>query len=114
MSTLTVYKGVLWQRTLTVTRDDTGAGKDLTAATIEVLVKRDYDDDAAAFTLGVGTGVTLLAQTGATLGQATVEISTVISADLNTENYVFRISVQPSGEVTPQIVIPWRKLPVRP
>lgn len=113
MSDLTVYQGELWQRTLTVTREDTGARKNLTGATIELVAARNFGD-AAAFTLTVGDGITLLAQSGDTLGQATIEISEAISNTLELENYVFRVSVQPSGEPTPQIVIPWRKLPVQP
>lgn len=114
MSTLTVYRGVAWQRLLTVTRDDTGAGKDLTGATIEFNARRDFGDAIDDFTLTVGSGITLLAQSGDTLGQATVDISTIISSGLEIENYVCRVTVHPSGEDTPQVVIPWTKLPVRP
>lgn len=114
MSDLTVYKGLAWQRLLTVTNRDTGAAVDLTGATIILIARRDYTDEVDAFTLEVGSGITLLTQSGDTLGQATVDISSLISSGLAVENYAIRVTVQPAGEDTPQIVIPWRKLPVRP
>jgi len=114
MSDLTVYKSLAWQRLLTVTKESDGSRRNLTGATVLVDVKRNYTDVANAFQLSVGNGVTLLTQSGATEGQATVDISQTIRDTLNLENYVVRVSVQPSGDPAAQVVIDWRKLQVRP
>jgi hypothetical protein len=114
MTDLTIYKGIAWQRTLTVTRKDTGARRDLTGATIEFRLKRKTtDDDPPLVWLTVGSGITLLAQSGDTLGQATLDISAAASAPLNVMNHVFTVLVTPQGETVPQVAIEPTKIAVR-
>lgn len=109
---LTIYKGVTWKKTLTVT-DQTGARVDLTGAAIAVRAKKHTSDpNPPVFDLEVGSGVTLRAQSGGTLGQADVQLDGTASAAIPADNYVINVVVTPSGQL-PQVVVPPTKLPIR-
>jgi hypothetical protein len=101
-----LYKNIEWTRRLTVTDDDTGERTDLTGLTIAVQLRR-RTGEAALIELTVGDGVTLLAQSGSTLGQADVTIAADDSTDLDVASHV--ISVLVEGDVA----LPPLKLPVR-
>lgn len=53
-------------------RDSTGAAEDITGHAITCMLA---DDQGNSLTLTVGSGITLLTQSGATLGQATIAIT---------------------------------------
>lgn len=114
---ITIQRNYDWTRTLTVTYPDGHASEgdaiDLTGATILAKIKRRHDDpDPALIELTVGDGVTLLAQSGTTLGQATLFIAGADSQTyLSAANHVISVYVTPSGG-TIQTVIDRQKLPV--
>lgn len=110
MSDNTIYRGLDWQRTLTVTKESDGTARDLTGATVTFSLKRHTTDAAALVTLTVGSGITLLTQSGATLGQATVFLA---ATAIDPGNYIFDVHVTPAGETVPQMAIPPTKIAVR-
>lgn len=101
-----LYKGIEWRRRMAVTDVETGARTDLTGKSITIVVRR-RPGDAAAITLTVGAGVTLLAQNGETLGKADVVIAADISAGLEAGGYVI------AALLDGQVVMAPMKLPVR-
>lgn len=116
MSDLTIYRGRSWKRRLTVTRQDTGAVVDLTGATIELTVKKHTGDpDPPVATRSVGSGITILTQSGATLGQADIEFSSVESAAIvgDAGLYVGDVMVELSGETFEHEAVPPVKIPIR-
>lgn len=113
---ITIQRGYDWTRTLTVTYPEghasAGDGVNLTGATIVAKIKRRHDDpDPALIELSVGSGITLAAQSGATLGQATLFVSAAASLNLSAANHVISVYVTPSGGVI-QTAIDRQKLPV--
>jgi hypothetical protein len=89
---------------LTVVADDSGDPVDLTGAAIEFQLKRAVDDaDPPLLTKSIGAGITLLAQTGATLGRADLELAPV-DAQALTGMYVYDIVVTSAGRR--QYVVP--------
>jgi hypothetical protein len=66
---LVIYKGIPWTYRMTATVKDTGALQDLTGVALSFVVRKTAGSSALV-TLTVGSGITLLAQSGATLGQA--------------------------------------------
>lgn len=68
-----LFKGIEWRGTLTAVDAD-GAAVDLTGKTIALTLKR-RSTEAALVTLTVGDGITLQAQSGATLGKADLVIA---------------------------------------
>ncbi len=103
---LVLYKGVAWRRRITVTREDTGDAVDLTGLDVALNIKR-RSGEAALISLAVGTGITLLAQSGATVGMADVEVPADDSVGLEVAAHVFVVLVDD------QIALPPTKLPVR-
>lgn len=69
-----VFRGDTLDLVLTVT-DDADEPVDLTGAAIVLTVKPNPGDADATFTRTVGTGITLRAQSGDTLGQADIAIT---------------------------------------
>lgn len=63
--------------------------------------------------LTVGSGITLLTQSGGTLGQATIDISGSQSNELGDAGHVFTVLVTPQGETVPQVAIEPTKIAVR-
>jgi len=113
MSDLTIYKGRTWTRTLTVT-DSTLAPVDITGATIELRIKaHSTDAGSPVIGLGVGSGITILPQTGGTLGQATLTVDGSLSAPIAAGVYVGAVIVTQLGDANPHIVIPPVKIPIR-
>jgi hypothetical protein len=110
LTDLTIYKGVAWQRTLTVTYPEghasAGERRSLADATIRAKIKRvSSDADPPLIDLTVGDGVTILTQSGDTLGQATLDIAAPDAVGLDDGNYVIAVYVTPSGETVPQPAI---------
>jgi hypothetical protein len=76
MTTLTIVKGTTYEFPVTVTDEVSGAPIDLTGASLYVTVKQRPDDaDPGLCQLSVGSGITVLAQSGGTLGQANVKFT---------------------------------------
>lgn len=109
MTNLTVYKGLDWERTLTVTTEADGTAKDITGAAIEFRLAR-HSGDAPAVTLTVGSGITITDGPG---GIATIAIAGATSDALDAGNYVACVRVTPAGESVPQVVIDRVKIGVR-
>lgn len=97
-----LYKGIAWQRRLTVTDAD-GVAVDLTGKDV-VLELRRHAGDAALLSLSVGSGITLLAQSGATLGQADLVIGAGQSTDFDVAAHRYAVLVDD------QVVTPPTKL----
>lgn len=110
-STLTIYKDRSWRRILTV-RDQAGDAVSLTGATITVRVKpRTTSPDPPTLELTIGAGITLLTQSGATLGQAQLDLSPSDTAGIDAGLYVLDGQVVLSGdpfvhEAVPPVHIP--------
>lgn len=100
-----LYKGVDWRRTLTIT-DDTGARVNLDGKAVVFQLRR-RTGEAALISLGVGTGITLAAQTGETLGECEVLIDGAASASLEVANHFVCAFVEGQVALAPL------KLPVR-
>ncbi len=76
MSTLTITQGDTYEFPVTVTDQVSGAPIDLTGASLYLTVKqRPSDADPGLCQLTIGQGITLLTQSGGTLGQANVRFS---------------------------------------
>jgi uncharacterized protein YfaS (alpha-2-macroglobulin family) len=73
-----VWRGDTLDLVLSVT-DDADEPVNLTGATIVLTVKPNPGDADATFQLAVGTGITLRAQAGDTLGQADIAITSAHS-----------------------------------
>jgi hypothetical protein len=100
-----LYKGIEWRRRITVTDDDTGARTNLTGKTIEVHLRR-RTGEATLIELTVGSGITLLTQSGATEGQADLVIQAASSTSLEVASHVICVLVEG------QIAMRPTKLPV--
>jgi len=93
---MTIYAGDSATYRLTVT-DDADARVDLTGAAIEFQVKPTLGGaDPPAIAKAVASGITLLAQSGDTLGQADITISSVDS-NLTPKLYWLDVVVMLSG-----------------
>ena len=101
-----LYKGIEWRRRITVTDDDTGARTNLTGKTV-VFELRKRTGEAVLISKSVGAGITLLTQSGATLGQADLVIASGDSASLDVGTHVIAVLVDS------QVVMAPLKLPVR-
>lgn len=113
MSALTIYKGRTWQRRLTVVDVNTGAPTSIAGATIEFRVKKHTNDpDPPVIVLGVGTGITILTQSGGTLGQADLQVLGTDSAVIPEDVYVAAAVVTLNGQTLPHVVVPPFKLPI--
>lgn len=115
MIDLTIYKGVSWQRTFTITRESDGARVSLTGATIEFRIKRRTNDpDPPLILLVPGGGLVLADQTNeSTKGDFTATIAGAASLLLEEANHVLAVFVTPSGSTIPQPAIKPTKIPVR-
>jgi hypothetical protein len=100
-----IHKGIDWRQTLTVV-DAAGDAEDLTGLTI-VLELRRHTPDANILTLTVGDGITLQAQSGATLGLADVQLDAADSVALESANHVMRVLIDA------QVAMDWVKVTVR-
>jgi hypothetical protein len=109
MSDLTIYKGIPWERTLTVTRADTGAVRNLTGATVVAKIKKRSNDADPAVLLPT---VTILDQT-TDEGEATLSLAAGAAVALDEGNYVIAVYVTPQGETVPQVVIVPTKIAIR-
>jgi hypothetical protein len=101
-----LYKGIEWRRRITVTDDDTGNRTDLTGKTIAFQLRR-RTDDAVIFEKTASSGITLLTQSGDTLGQADLVVASEDSTSLEVASHVCCVLVEG------QVVLPPTKLPVR-
>lgn len=110
---LTIYKGQTWVRRLTVTNVATGAPYDLTGSSISFRGKHRTSDASPLVSLALGSGVTLLTQAGATLGQADVTIDGSISAGFNVDSLICAAIVVLPTDVEPKIVVPPIRVEVR-
>jgi hypothetical protein len=113
MSTLTIYKGQSWKRRLTVTSRDTGLPCDITGASIEFTIKSKASDPSPTLKLTTGAGITILTQSGATLGQADIECTpdAVMSADEG--SYVADVVVVLANDTFRHVVVSPIKIPIR-
>lgn len=101
-----LFKGIEWRRRITVTDDDTGERTNLTGKTLLLEIRR-RTSEAVLVSATNGDGITLLAQSGDTVGQADVVIPAEDSAGLDVAGHV--LSVQ----LDAQVVLEPVKLPVR-
>jgi len=101
-----LYKGIDWRRRITVVDEDTGLPTDLTGKDIRLQLSR-RTSEPVLIELAVDTGITLLAQSGATLGMADIEIDAALTPTLEVANHVIAVLVDG------QVVIAPTKLPVR-
>lgn len=114
LTDLTIYKGTAWQRTLTVTYPEghasAGQRRSLTGATIVAKIKRvstDADPELLTPTIAI------LTQSGDTLGQCTLSLTSGAASALADANYVIAVYVTPSGETIPQLAIEPTKITIR-
>jgi hypothetical protein len=101
-----LYKGIEWRRRFTLVDNDTGARTNLTGKTI-VFELRRRTGEATLVSLSVGSGITLLTQSGTTLGQADLAIPAPSSTSLEVASHVY------SMKVDDQVVLEPTKVPVR-
>jgi hypothetical protein len=101
-----LYKGIEWRRRFTLVDNDTGARTDLTGKTI-VFELRRRSGESTLVSLAVGSGITLLTQSGNTLGQADLAIPAGSSNALEAASHVYTMKVDG------QVVLEPTKLPVR-
>lgn len=114
MSSLTIYKDRSWKRRLTVTDPNTGLPADLTGATIVFRVKpHTYSPDPPTIELTVGAGITLLTQSGATLGQADLDLSPSDTVAIEEALYVCDCKVTLNGQTFVHEVVVPTKIPIR-
>lgn len=106
MTTETWYRGETIDKVLTVATD--GELRDLSVATgIELQVKSAPDaDDPPLISLAIGYGITLRAQSGATLGQADVTISSAQVDALAPGVYYYDVAVDFPGPERKYVVKP--------
>jgi len=89
----TVYKGESKTLLLTISDSD-GVRLDITGFTIEFQVKlKDGDADPPLISKSVGSGITILTQSGGTLGQATVKIDSADTTGLTAQKHRYDVIV---------------------
>ena len=93
---ISIVKGVSKTLRLTVTDDD-GARVDLTGATIYFCVKKTKADLTLEIALVSPTNIVILAQTGATLGQADIDLLPGDTSGLPVGQHVYDVWVEQSG-----------------
>jgi hypothetical protein len=114
MMDLTIYKGIAWQRTLTVADDDTGELADLDGAEVTFTVaKRTINGYATAIVaLSVGSGVTI----GEALGTAVLDLDAEQTGAIDEGQYhavaVVTLPGKPPRVVTRILRVHVRALPV--
>lgn len=92
-----LWKGESRTLTVTVVDPDTGFPVDLSSvdwliAAIEFQVKADVETaDPPAIAKSIGSGITLLAQTGDTLGQAEIELEPADTSTLTAGQYKYDV-----------------------
>lgn len=101
-----LFKGITWTRRITVTDEDTQTLTNLTGKPI-VLELRRRTGESVLVSLSVGSGITILTQSGGTLGQADIVITGAQSTNLNGTPHVYSVLVDA------QVVIPPTLLEVR-
>jgi hypothetical protein len=96
---LTVMKGESFSRVVTVVDyDNDGELQDLTGATIELQVKALAGAaDPAIISLSVGSGITILTQSGDTLGQFRFDLSSAATAAKTPGKYRYDVAVVIGG-----------------
>lgn len=88
-------------------KDSTGTAVDITGYTIEFQVKLLLDDlDPPLISKSVSSGITILTQTGSTLGQATIELTPSDTANLETKPHVFDVVVVDGNSKRFHVVAP--------
>lgn len=88
---ITIYKGNSKSWILTV-KDSTQSPIDITGYTLEFQVKGAVDDaDPALISKSVGSGITILTQSGATLGQAQIDVIPADTANLETRVHYYDV-----------------------
>lgn len=100
-----LYKGIEWRHRVTVT-DDTGTRTNLTGKDLRLQLRR-RTGEALLLEIAVGTGITLLTQSGDTLGQADIVIAANASTGLEVASHVLVMLLDA------QVVLAPTKLPVR-
>lgn len=98
-----LYKGIEWTRRITITDDDTGERTDLTGKTVTFEIRR-RSSSGVLVSVESGSGITHLAQSGDTIGQADLVVGTSESAVLTADPHVMRILVDG------QVVMPSTRL----
>jgi hypothetical protein len=101
-----LYKGVEWSWRGTITDDADGTRTNLTGLAVTLELRRRSTENPI-LTLSIGSGVTLLTQSGPTLGQCDFVIGAAQSVDFAARNH--HIVVKVDGE----IALAPLKLPVR-
>lgn len=86
-----LYKGIEWRRRITVV-DAAGAAVDLTGKAIKLQLRR-RTTEAALIERTVGSGITLLTQSGATLGQADAVIAANLTTGLEVAGHVYNVLI---------------------
>lgn len=97
-----LQRGIDWNRTITITDDDTGTATVLAGKTIVFQLRR-VSPLADVLSYSVGAGITL----SATQGVATMTIPAADSEDLEVTKHVYRILCEG------QVVLDWTKIIVR-
>jgi hypothetical protein len=106
MSTKIAYNRGATSWVLSVVDSD-GVAIDLTDATISFRAKtHDDDPDPPLILLTEEDGITIAAQSGDTLGQATVTISSALAETLTPGKYRYDVIVTPSGGDAQVVVAP--------
>ena len=102
---VTIYRGQTASFVLTVT-DDLGARFSLTGSTLYWRAKNKITDVTPIVALLTGTGITHRVQSGMTLGQADILVTSVQTALFTAQDNVFDVwLVKPSGDKSPIVVV---------
>lgn len=109
----TIYKGHTWKRRLTVTNAKDGSPYDITGAAISFRGKFRTSDAVAVIDFSVGSGITILAQSGATLGQADILLPGTDSAGFAVDSLICAAVVTLTDDVEPKIVLPPFRVSIR-
>jgi hypothetical protein len=97
-----LYKTIEWQRRLTVTESDGVTRTNLTGKTLKLEVRR-RTGDPVLITLTTGAGITHLAQSGDTLGQADIVLAAGLQSVLEAETlHVFNVQLDDQVIKTPE------------
>lgn len=111
MSDLTIYKNRTWTRRITFYR--AGVPVDITGWTIELTIKqRTNDPDPPKAERTVGSGITLLAQSGDTLGQADARFN-VGDVTCDAGSYIVDVAADPNDGTGKHEAIPPQRISIR-
>ena len=105
----TIYQGQTWNRRLVVTNLIDGLAYNLTGAANEFRMRRYPTDAAPVVDLTIGNGITLLTQSGATLGMADIDLGAAATAALAPDGYVAAVIVTIAGKNF-VVVPPYRQI----